>query len=85
MTNYLYRVHINEEYFYDVKAPDVEAALLQAMALYRETPLPKPSPEWFEHYEIYIENTTQFKALQEANKAKKETTTKLQNKDKTPA
>jgi hypothetical protein len=62
MTLYLYRVHINETFFVDVQAPDVEAAFLQSFAHYqKEHPSSKTST--LESYEISIVNLTQYDAL----------------------
>ena len=68
--NYEWHVHINEGFAVNVKAPDVEAAIMQAFAKYWEEN-PKPIILVFD---IQVLNLTQYKVYDEARKALKETT-----------
>ena len=68
--NYEWQVHINEGFAFNVKAPDVEAAIMQAFAKYWEEN-PKPIILVFD---IQVLNLTQYKFYEEARKTLKETT-----------
>ena len=68
--NYEWQVHINEGFAVNVKAPDVEAAIMHAFSLY-----------WAQNpklinlgFDIQVLNLTQYKVYDEARKALKETT-----------
>lgn len=62
--NYMWQIHINEGFGWEGKAPDVEAALLQAFAVYWKEH-PKPSIIMFD---IQVLNLTLHNASEKPKK-----------------
>ena len=68
--NYEWQVHINEGFEVNVKAPDVETAIMYAFALYWEQ-----NPKLINlGFDIQVLNLTQYKVYDEARKARQQTT-----------
>ena len=68
--DYDWQVHINSGFRVNVKAPNVEAAIMHAFALYWAQ---NPKPISF-GFDIQVLNLTKYKVYDEARKARRETT-----------